>query len=85
MKLQIVFAILFAFALYSECQYIDGSYIIQLKDGSTEAHIEEVIQKIEEYTKSPREDMEITSSSVVLPFVFGKFDKETAEMVSVFS
>eukprot|EP00800_Vazella_pourtalesii_P013859 TRINITY_DN338_c0_g2_i1.p1 TRINITY_DN338_c0_g2~~TRINITY_DN338_c0_g2_i1.p1 ORF type:complete len:463 (+),score=62.08 TRINITY_DN338_c0_g2_i1:61-1449(+) len=82
MKLQIVFAILFAFALYSECQYIDGSYIIQLKDGSTEAHIEEVIQKIEEYTKSPREDMEITSSSVVLPFVFGKFDKETAEMVS---
>ena len=28
-----------------------------------------------------REDMEITSSSLVLPVVFGKFDKEIAELV----
>ena len=72
---------LFALAVCAESQYIDGSYIILLKDGSSEAHIEEVIQKIEGHVMSSREEMEITSSSSVLPIVFGKFDKETAEMV----
>ena len=83
MKLQIVCAMLFAFALCAESQYIDGSYIIQLKDGSSEAHIEEVIQIIEDHTMSSREEMEITSSSLLIPLVFGKFDEETAEMVSL--
>ena len=82
MKVQIVFAVLFAFTVYSECEYIDGSYIVQLKDDTTEVYIEEVIQKIEEHTLSSREDMEITSSSLLLPLIFGKFDKQTAEMVS---
>ena len=84
MKLQIVFAILCVFALSATSQYIDGSYIIQLKDGATEAHIEEVIQTIEDHTLSSREEMEITSTSSVLPIVFGKFNEETAEMVSVY-
>ena len=85
MKLQIVFVMLFAFAVCAESEYIDGSYIILLKEGSSEAHIEEVIQKIEDHTISSREEMEITSFSSVLPIVFGKFDKETAEMVSLCS
>ena len=82
MKLQIVLAVLFAFAVCAESQYIDNSYIVQLKDGSTEAHIEEVIQKIEDHTMTSREEMEITSCSSALPLVFGKFGKDTAEMVS---
>ena len=82
MKLQIVLAVLFAFAVCAKSEYIDNSYIVQLKDGSTEAHIEEVIRKIEDHTMTSREEMEITSYSSALPLVFGKFGKETAEMVS---
>ena len=82
MKLQIVLTVLFAFAVCAESEYIDNSYIVQLKDGSTEAHIEEVIWKIEDHTMTSREEMEITSCSSALPLVFGKFGKETAEMVS---
>ena len=82
MKLQIVCVLLIAFAVCAESEYIDGSYIIQLKDGSSKAHIEEVIQRIEDHTMSSREEMEITSSSLLLPIVYGKFNKETAEMVS---
>ena len=85
MNLGIVFVMLFAFAVCAESQYIDGSYIIQLKDGSSELHIEEVIQIIEDHTMSSREEMEITSSSLLIPLVFGKFDEETAEMVSLCS
>ena len=82
MKLQIVLTVLFAFALCAESQHIDNSYIVQLKDGSTEAHIEEVIRKIEDHIMTSREEMEITSYSSALPLVFGKFGKETADMVS---
>ena len=82
MKLQIVLAVLFAFAVCAESEYIDNSYIVQLKDGSTEAHIEEVIRKIEDHTMTSREEMKITSYSSALPLVFGKFGKETADMVS---
>ena len=86
MKFQIVLAVIFTITMCAESvdnQYIEGSYIVMLKHGSTVADIYDVIKKIEEHTSSTREEMKIESDHSVIPMIFGKFSEETAKMVSI--
>ena len=83
MKLQLVLVVIFTATMcaeYVDNQYIEGSYIVMLKEGST-ANLEDVVKKIEEHTSSTREEMKIKSDDSMIPMIFGKFSEETAKMV----
>ena len=86
MKFQILLAVIFTIIMCAEStdnQYIEGSYIVMLKDGSTVADLDDVIEKIEKHTSSTREEMEIESDNSITSMIFGKFSEETAKMVSI--
>ena len=85
MKFQLVLVVIFTATMCAESvdnQYIEGSYIVMLKEGSTAANLEDVVKRIEEHTSSTREEMKIESDDSMIPMIFGKFSEETAKMVS---
>ena len=78
------FAILLA-VLAVKCQAGTESYIVLLKEGATDKHLADLIQQLEEYSYLSPDEMSIESYSSLLPVLFGNFDEETAQFVSLFA
>ena len=81
MKVLLGFALLLA-ATVVKCQEETDSYIVLLKEGATDEHLEAVIQQMEKYSSQSRDEMSIESENSVLPVLFGEFNEEVAEFVS---
>ena len=81
MKALLGFALLLA-ATVVMCQEETDSYIVLLKEGATDEHLEDVIQQMEKYSSQSRDEMSIESENSLLPVLFGEFNEEVAEFVS---
>ena len=87
MKVQPVCAILATLALTFAGRVMGEKerYIIILKEGATDEHIEEVIQTVEGHEGLAREELSVKSFNELLPMLFSTISEETANKVCLIS
>ena len=73
---------LVVFAASVACEVMNERYIVMLEKGASDFYIEQIIQKVELYTMSSRDELFIYFDNVLLPFFYGNFSQETVRMVS---
>ena len=86
MKVQSVCALILATLALTFTGKVMGEkerYIIMLKEGATDEHIEEVIQTVEGHEGLARDELFVRSFNELLPMFFGTISKETANKVSL--
>ena len=56
-------------------------YIVMLKDGATDEHIESLVRMVEEHEGAPRGELFLKSTNSLLPMFYGNMREETANKV----
>ena len=81
MQIQILYGMLLAVFMLISCENANQRYIVLLQEGTTEEQVEKLIQQIEQYSASSRDEMLVEFDNSLVPLVFANFNKDTANMV----
>ena len=82
MKIHFVFVCLSALFGVINCQIPKERYVILLYKGSPDTMLDHIIEEVEKFEFSTRQELHISSQNVLLPIIFGNVSAEAAQMVS---